>query len=193
MSDSWHPNRLQHARLPCPSLSPRVCSNSSPLCQWCHPTISSSVSPFGIYLGETQFNKAVIQFSSVAQSCLTLCDPVDCSKPGFPVHHQLPELAQTHVHRVGDAIQLSHPLSSLSPPDINSAQYQGLFQWVSSSHQVAKVLELHLKHQYVQWISGLISFRIDWFGLLVVQGTLKSLLQYHSSKTWLLEKKHNFV
>ena len=158
MSDSLHPNRLQHARLPSPSLSPRVCSNSSPSCQWCHPTISSSVGPFSIYLGETQFNKAVIQFSSVAQSHLTLCDPVDCSKPGFPVHHQLPELAQTHVHRVGDAIQLSHPLSSLSPPDINSAQYQGLFQWVSSSHQVAKVLELHLKHQSFQSIQ-------DWFPL----------------------------
>ena len=81
----------------------------------------------------------VPQFSSVAQSCPTLCDPVDCTTPGFPVHHQLPELAQTHVHWVGDAIQPSHPLSSPSPA-FNLSQHQGLFQWVSSLHQVAKVL-----------------------------------------------------
>ena len=78
----------------------------------------------------------VIHCCSVAQSCLTLCDPVDCSTPGFPVH-QLPELAQTHVHWVGDAIQPSHPLSSPSPPALNLSQHRGLFQWVSSSHQVA--------------------------------------------------------
>ena len=74
--------------------------------------------------------------SSVVQSCPTVCDPVDCSMPGFPVHHQLPELAQTHVHRVGDAIQPSHPLSSPSLPTFNLSQYQGLFQWVSSLHTV---------------------------------------------------------
>ena len=84
-----------------------------------------------------------IQFGSVAQSCLTLCDPMDCSTPGLPVHHQLPEFTQTHVHRVGDAIQPSH-LSSLSPPAFNLSQHQGLFQSVSSSHQVAKVLEFQL-------------------------------------------------
>ena len=77
--------------------------------------------------------------SSVAQSCPTLCDPVDCSTPGFPVHHQLLELAQTHVHWVSDAFQLFHPLSSPSPPAFSLYQHQGLFQWVSSSHQVAKV------------------------------------------------------
>ena len=82
------------------------------------------------------------QISSSVQSCLILWDPMDCSMPGFPVHHQLRELAQTHVHRVGDTIQLSHPLSSPSPPAFNLSQHQGLFQWVSSSHQVAKVLEL---------------------------------------------------
>jgi len=82
------------------------------------------------------------QFSSVAQSCLTLCDPMDCSMPGHLVHHQLPEFTQTHVHRVGDAIQPSHPLSPPSPPVFNLSQYQGLFQWVSSSHQVAGILEL---------------------------------------------------
>ena len=92
------------------------------------------------------------QFSSVAQSSLTLCDPMNCSTPGFPVHHQLLELPQTHVHRVSDAIQPSHPLSSLSPPVFNLSQHQGLFQWVGSSHQVAIVLELQLQHQSLQWI-----------------------------------------
>ena len=91
-----------------------------------------------------------LQFSSVTQSCLTLCHPMDCSMPGFPVHHQLPELAQTHVHQVGDAIQPSHPLSSLSPPAVNLSQHQGLFQWPSSSHQVAKVLEFQLQHHSLQ-------------------------------------------
>ena len=85
-----------------------------------------------------------VQFSSVAQSCPTLCDPMDCSTPGLPVHHQLPESTQTHVYRVGDAIQPSHPLSSPSPPAFNLSQHQGLFKWVSSSHQVAKVLEFQL-------------------------------------------------
>ena len=93
---------------------------------------------------------------SVAKLCLTLCNPMDCSMPGFPVHHQLLELPQTHVHRVGDAIQPSHPLSSPSPPAFNLSQHQGLFQWVSSSHEVAKVLEL--QHQSFQWI-----FRADFF------------------------------
>ena len=90
-------------------------------------------------------------FSSVTRSCLTLCDPMDCSTPGLPVHHQLLELAQTHVHRVGDAIQPSHPPPRPSPA-LNFPQHQGLFQWVSSSHQVAKVLELQLQHQSFQWI-----------------------------------------
>ena len=80
-------------------------------------------------------------FSSVTQLCLTLCDLMDHSTPGFPVHHQLPELAQTHVHWVGDAIQPSHPLSSPSPPALNLSQHQGLFHWVSSSCQVARLLE----------------------------------------------------
>ena len=83
-------------------------------------------------------------------SCPTLCDPMDCSTPGFPVHHQLLELTQTHVHRVGDAIQPSHPLLSPSPPAFNLSQHQGLFQGVSSSHQVAKLLELQLQHQSFQ-------------------------------------------
>ena len=94
--------------------------------------------------------------SSVAQSCLTLCNPMDCSTPGLPVHRQLLELAQTHVHRVSDAIQPSHLLLSPSPPAFNLSQHQGFFQWVSSSHQVAKALELQLQHQSFQWI-----FRTD--------------------------------
>ena len=97
-----------------------------------------------------------VQFSSVAQSCPTLCDPMDCSMSGFPVHHQLPELTQTHVHQVGDATQPSHPLSSPSPA-FNLPQHQGLFQWVTSYHQVAKVLEFQLHHQSFQWI-----FRTDF-------------------------------
>ena len=91
------------------------------------------------------------QFSSVTRSCPTLCDPMDCSTPGLPVHHQLPEFTQTHVHRVGDAIQPSHPLSSPSPPAPNPSQHQGLFKWISSSHQVAKVLEFQHQHQSFQW------------------------------------------
>ena len=94
------------------------------------------------------------QFSSVAQSCLTLCDPMDCSTPGFLVHHQLPEFTQTHVHWVGDAIQPSHLLLSPSPPTFNLSQHYGLFKWVSSSHQVAKVLEFQLQHLSFQWALG---------------------------------------
>ena len=90
------------------------------------------------------------QFSSVAQSYLTLCDPMNCSTPGLTVHHQLPKSTQTYVHGVGDAIQPSHPLSSTSP-DLNLFQHQGLSQWVSSQHQVAKVLEFQLQHQSLQW------------------------------------------
>ena len=94
----------------------------------------------------------LVQFGSVAQSCSTLCDPMYCSTPDFLVHHQLPELAQTYVHRVSDAIQPSHPLLSPSPPTFNLSQHQGLFKWVNSLHQVAKVLEFHLPHQSFQWI-----------------------------------------
>ena len=91
-------------------------------------------------------------FSSVTQSCPTLCDPMDFSMPGLPVHQQLPELAQTHVYGVGDTIQPSHPLLSPSPPASNISQHQDLFQWVSSLPQVAKVLEFQLQHQSFQWI-----------------------------------------
>ena len=90
------------------------------------------------------------QFSAVVQLCLTLCNPVDCSMPGFPVHHQLPGLAHTHVHRVSDVIQPSQPLSSPSPPAFNLSQHQGLFQGISGPHQVAKVLEFQHQHQSFQ-------------------------------------------
>ena len=93
----------------------------------------------------------MIYFSSVAQSCPTLCDPINYSTPGFPVHHQLPKFTQTHVRRVGDAIQPSHPLLSPSLPALNLSQHQGLFQWVNSSHKMAKVLEFQLQHQSFQW------------------------------------------
>ena len=105
-------------------------------------------------------NELVFQFSSVTQSCLTLCDPMDRSTPSLAVHHQLPEFTQTHVHWVGDAIQPSHPLSSPSPPAFNLSQHQGLFKWVSSSHQVAKVLEFQLQHHDVLPMNT-----EDWFPL----------------------------
>ena len=103
------------------------------------------------------FPSPSVQFSSVAQSCLTLCDTMNHSMPGLSVHHQLLELTLIHDHRVGDAIQPSHLLSSPSPPSFNLSQHQGLFKWVSSSHQVAKVLEFELQHQSFQWI-----FRTDF-------------------------------
>ena len=111
-----------------------------------------------------------------------------CNMPGFSVHHQLLELYQTHVHRIGHAIQLSHSLLSPSPPAFNLSQHPGLFQWASSLHQVVKVLELQLQHQSFQWIfRNDFSLRIGWFDLLSVQQTLKSLLQHHSSKPSILQ------
>ena len=135
----------------------------------------------------------LFQFSSVAQSYLTLCDPMDCSTPGFTVHHQLPEFTQTHVHQASDAIQPSHPLSSPFPPAFNLSQHQGLFKWVSPSHQVAKVLEFSFNITPSNEHSGLISFRMDWLDLLSVQGTLKSLLQHHSSKASILRRSAFFI
>ena len=103
------------------------------------------------YLPRPLFKRILsVQFSSVTQSCPTLCNPMNSSTPDLPVHHQLPEFTQIHVHRVGDAIQTSHPLSSPSPPAPNPSQHQGLFQGVNSSHQVAKVLEFQLQHQSFQ-------------------------------------------
>ena len=124
---------------------------------------------------------------------MTLWDPMDCSTPGLPVHHQLPELIQTQVHCIGDASQPSHLLSSPSPPTFNTSQHQGLFQWVSSSHQVAKVFQFQLQYQSFQWIFRTDSFMIDWLDLLAVQETLKSLLQHHSSKASILRCSAFFI
>ena len=130
--------------------------------------------------------KPKVQFSqSVMSNTLW---PVECSTPGFPIHHQLPELAQTYIHQVGDAIQPSHPLSSPSPPAFNLSQHQGCFQWVSSAHQVSKLLELRFQHHSFQRVFRIDFIRIDWLDLLAVQGTLKSLLQHHSSKASILRR-----
>ena len=131
--------------------------------------------------------------SSVTQSCPTLCDPMDCSMPGFPVHHQLPELTQTHVHQVSDAIQPSHLLSPPSPPTFNLSQHKGF-----SSESVLHIrwpkywsfsFSISPSNEYLR----LISFMIYWFDLLAVQGTLKSLLQHHSSKASILQHSAFFI
>ena len=114
------------------TLFPFKTKSPSPL-----PTPASGIYECTFWLYEYDYS----QFSSVAQLCPTLCNPMDRSTPGLPVHHQFPEFTQTHVHRVSDAIQPSHPLLSPSPPAPNPSQHQSLFQWVSSSHEVVKVLE----------------------------------------------------
>ena len=165
VSNFLPPYGLQHARLPCPSPSSGACLNSYPLSQWClifcHPLLLASIFPsIRVFSNESvlcirwpkywSFSFSISppnesdQIRSVAQSCPTLFDPMNRSTPGLPVHHQLPEFTQTHVHGVSDAIQPSHPLSSPSPPAPNPSQHQSLFQWVSSSHEVAKVLEFQL-------------------------------------------------
>ena len=121
MSDSLRSHELQRARLPCPSPTPGVHPNPCPLSQWCHPTMSSSVIPFSYC---PQSFPASDQMRSVTQSCPTLWDPMHRSMPGLPVHYQLPEFTQTHVHWVSDAIQPYHPLSSPSPPAPNPSQHQ---------------------------------------------------------------------
>ena len=128
---------------------------------------------------------------SVTQSCPTFWGPMDCSTPGFPVLHYLPEFAQTHVHWVGDAIQPSHPLLSPSPPALNLSQHQGLFQWVSSAHQVAELLELQL--QSFEWIFRTY-FLYNWlFWSCSPRDSQKSLLQHHSSKASILQHTAFFI
>ena len=123
-----------------------------------------------------------IQFSSVAQLCPILCNSIDCSMPGLPIHHQLLEFTQTHAHWVDDAIQPSHPLLSPSPPTLNLSHHQGLLKWV-------RCFSIRPSKEY----SGLISFRMDWLDLLAVQGTPKSLLQHHSSKASILRHSAFFI
>ena len=118
--------------------------NSKASILWCSAFFIVQLSHPHMITGKTTTPFSLVQFSSVTQSPLILCDPMNCSTPGLPVHHQLLEFTQTHVHRVGDAIQPSHPLSSPSPPALNPSQHQSLLQWVNSSHEVAKVLELQL-------------------------------------------------
>ena len=130
----------------------------------CVPCLKCEDTGFNILLYTSKSRAAnynTLLFSSVAQSCGTLCHTMDYSTPGLHVHHQLPELAQIHVHGVGDAIQPSHPLLSPSPPTFNCSQHQGLFQSVSSSHQVAKALEFQLQHQSFQWLFRT-DFLYDW-------------------------------
>ena len=124
-----------------------------------------------------QFLPVSVQFSSVAQSCPTLCNPMDCSTSGLPVHHQLLEFTQTHVHWVDAAIQPSHPLLSPSPPTFNLSQHQGLFKWVSLRIRWRKCWSCSFNISPSNKYSELISFRIDWFDPLVV--TLKNLLQHY--------------
>ena len=122
----------------------------------------------------------------VTQLCPTFCDPMDCSTPSFPIHHHLPELAQTHVHWVNDAIQPSHPLSSPPPPVFNFS-LSGSFKWVSSSHQGAKVFELQLQHQYFQRIFRTLGFPLVLTGLISLLS--KGLSRLFSKST---VQKHQF-
>ena len=133
------------------------------------------------------------QFSSVVQSCPTLCNPMGCSTPSSPIHHQLSELAQTHVHWASEAIQPPHPLSSPFPPALNLSHCQGLFQWLGSSHQVAKVVELELQLQSFPWIFK-VDFLSDWLVCSpCIQGTPESLLQHYSFKASILQHSTFFV
>ena len=132
-------------------------------------------------------NRTVIS-SGQSLSRVWLCDPMNCSTPDLPVHHQLLEFTQTHVHRVSDAIQPSHPMLSPSPPALNPSQHQSLFQWVTLRMRWPKYWSFSFSIIPSKEIPGLISFRMGWLDLLAVQGTLKSLLHHHSSKALILRK-----
>ena len=134
-----------------------------------------------------------VQFSSVAQSCPTLCDPMNCSTPGLPVQHKLPEFTQTHVHGVGDAIQPSHLLSAPSPPAPNPSQHQSLFNESTLHMRWPKYWSFSFSISPSDEHPELISFRMDWLDLLALQGTLKSLLQHHSSKASILQHSAFFT
>ena len=133
-----------------------------------------------------KFEFSSVQFSSVAQSCPTLCDPMNRSTPGLPVHHQVQESTQTHVHCVSDAIQASHPLSSPSPPALNLSQHQGLLKESPLQIRWPKYWSFSFHISPSNEHPGRISFRMDWLELLAVQGTFKCLLQHHSSKASIL-------
>ena len=183
-SDSSPPSQWCHPTIsssvvPFSHLQPFPASESFPMSQFITSSgqsigvsASTSVLPMNIQywfpLGWTGWiSLQPVQFSSVAQSCPTLCDPMNCSTPGLPVHNQLPEFTQTHVHWVSDAIQPSQPLLSPSPPVPNPSKHQGLFQWVNSSHEVAKVLEFDSQKssstpQFKSSNSSTLSFPLSW-------------------------------
>ena len=142
---------------------------------------------------EQVYTQHTPQFSSVAQSCLTLCDPVNRSTPGLPAHHHLPEFTQTHVHRVHDAIQPSHPPSSPCAPAPNPLQHQSLFNESSLHMRWPKYWSFSFSIILSKEIPGLIPFRMDWLDLLAIHGTLKSLLQHHSSKESILWRSAFFI
>ena len=144
------------------------------------------------FLHSVQFS-FVTQFSSVAQSCPTLCNPMNCSTPGLPVNHQLPEFTQTHIHRVGDAIQPSHPLSSPSPPAPNPSSLRIFSNESTLRMRWPKYWSFSFSIIPSKEHSGPISFRMDLLDLLEVQGTLKSLLQHHSSKASILWRSAFFM
>ena len=139
------------------------------------------------------FLRVSVQFSSVAQSCLTCCDPVDWITPSLPIHHQLLELMQSYVHWVSDAIQPSHPLSSPSPPTFNLDQHQVFSNKPVLPIRWPKYWRFSFSISPSNEYSGLISFRMSWLDLLAVQGTLKSLLQRHSSKASILQRSAFFI
>ena len=145
-----------------------------------------------IYTNSEIAGYSSVQFSSVTQSCPTLCNPINCSMPDLPVHHQLPEFIQTQVHWVSDGIQPSHPLSFPSPPALNLSQHQGLFKWVGSIRW-PKYWSFSFNIRPFNEHPGLISFRMDWLDLFAVQGTFKSLLQHHSSKASILQRSAFFI
>ena len=147
----------------------------------------------GVFLEVPCFFYDPVQFSLVAQSCLTLCDPMNRNMPGLPVHHQFSEPTQTHVHRVGDAIQPSHPLSSSSPPALNLSQHQGLSSESALRVRWPEYWSFSFNTSPSSEHPGLISFRMDWLDLLAVHGTLKSLLQHSSSKALILQHSDFFI
>ena len=144
-------------------------------------------------LKKQHFENQVSSFNSVTQSCPTLCYPMNRSTSGLPVHHQLLESTQTHVHWVSDAIQPLYPLSSPSPPALNLSQHQGLFKWVSSSHQVAKVLEFQLQHQSSQWIPRTDILQDGLVGSPCSPRDSQESLQHHSSKASILQCSAFFI
>ena len=179
-----HSPKSSHPR-PLPQ-NPKDCSIDQ--CLFCCLTYRVIVTIFliSIYMHS-------VQFSSVAQSCLTLCDPMNQSTSGLPVHHQIPEFMQTHVHRVSDTIQLSHPLSSPSAPAPNTPNIRVLSNESTLRMRWPKYWSFSFSIISSKEIPGLISFTMDWLDLLAVQGILKSLLQHHSSKASMLRRSAFFT